>query len=130
MTHAYRRTFGEEREHSLQNHLTAVCEKFDQFLENIFSLSRWGDLSSARSEICFRLVIIDGWSLTEVGTKFGRHHTTILYGVREYAKAHLPCRSQASLDEIRLAYWGAGLGALKLRPVTCPMCEGLGKVAA
>lgn len=86
-------------------HLLAVAGKYYLTLAEIRSGRKVHAQARARRELWFRLVIIEGYSYPMAAKLTGgRHHTTVLSGLRKYARQKLGTPLKARKHEIRAAY--------------------------
>ena len=67
--------------------LRDVCAKHKIHPEAVTGKSREAPLVLCRREVYYRLRMELGMSLSQIGLKLNKDHTSVLYGVREYAKA-------------------------------------------
>lgn len=65
-----------------------IAEKFGLAIEEIMGEQRSKKIVEARHEIFWRLKKETKWSLPQIGRFMGRDHTTVLHGLRRYAKRH------------------------------------------
>jgi hypothetical protein len=67
--------------------LRETCAKHKIHPEAVTGNSREAPLVKCRREVYYRLRTELGMSLSQIGLKLNKDHTSVLYGVREYAKA-------------------------------------------
>jgi hypothetical protein len=67
--------------------LREVCAKHKIHPEAVTGNSRQAPLVKCRREVYWRLRTELGMSLSQIGLKLNKDHTSVLYGVNEYAKA-------------------------------------------
>ena len=61
--------------------IAKVCAKHGCTFAGLVGKCRARRISAPRQELMFRLRL-DGWSLSEIGNLLGRHHGTVLHGIR------------------------------------------------
>ena len=67
--------------------LRETCAKYKIHPEEVLGKSREWPLIYCRREVYYRLRTELGMSLNQIGLKLNKDHTSVLHGVREYAKA-------------------------------------------
>jgi hypothetical protein len=67
--------------------LRETCAKYKIHPEEVLGKSRESPLIYCRREVYYRLRTELGMSLNQIGLKLNKDHTSVLHGVREYAKA-------------------------------------------
>lgn len=67
--------------------LRDVCAKHKIHPEAVTGNSRQAPLVKCRREVYWRLRTELGMSLSQIGNKLNKDHTSVLYGVKEYEKA-------------------------------------------
>jgi hypothetical protein len=67
-----------------------VSEKHNIPLKELQGNRRFKRLSIARREIFWRLRHEKGMSLLDIARKMGKDHTTVIHGLRMYARNHQP----------------------------------------
>ena len=87
-----------------------VSLKHGQTLSAVTGPSRLPQIVRARHELMYRLSIELHWSLSEIGNRLGRDHTTVLSGIRRHAalsgRPLAPSRPKPELRVIEL--WKLG----------------------
>ena len=89
-----------------QEIIRQVALKYRFLPERLTTHGKWRPLVKARQEAWARIIIETGYSSPRVARITGGFdHTSVLYGVRQYAARTLGTAPKASLSEIRAAYF-------------------------
>lgn len=102
------------------DHIQLVCKTHHLPAEPILGANKTVPIVAARRELLHRLCVI-AWvdaieagmsslrareihSLPRVGRSLRKHHTTVLYAIRQFSAEHYGTRPKATLAEMRAAY--------------------------
>lgn len=113
-----------------QTHIDAVCKAHHLRYVQIQEWKKTPARVAARRELLHRLCVI-AWvdaieagmsslrareihSLPRVGRSLRKHHTTVLYAIRQFSAEHYGTRPKATLAEMRAAYAASRQGKMEI----------------
>lgn len=79
-----------------------MCHEFGVCADELKSSTRKANVSTPRKVLMY-LLRQQGWTLEAIGALLGRHHSTVLYGVRDIQqRVNDSLAMQASIERINL----------------------------
>ena len=70
---------------TIESHIETAADVFHATAKEVLGRSRQAHIAKAR-QFAYCLCRKDGMTLQKIGEAFGRHHSTILYGIRSFTK--------------------------------------------
>lgn len=89
-----------------ERHINTIKELYGVSLLQMKTKTKQRNIVEARQHFWLLLCVEDEWSTPRAGRKTGDHdHTTVVYGIRQFAHHLLGTDKKASISEIVKAYW-------------------------
>lgn len=88
-----------------ERHLRTIDALYGVTFDDIKGHNKTSYIVEARQHFWFLLCVEDEWSFPRAGKKTGHDHTTVVYGVKKFARELLGTHKRASIQTIVKAYW-------------------------